>query len=336
MSSERKVQLYEQHNCYNLTWTIQGWCNARVGVLKSSQFSTNEEVWQLDIPFKDANTGPTHFVKISVCSATDSFWHVLGEISIVISDRKYLTQKRNCRVGKGQQAELWNADRQSVLDLLVQKGANVYVLPLEINTETWKEDPIEMTDCPEVKPLYNLNIHGCCHLQMAKMLTNQTLTDVTLHVKDKEFKAHKVVLAAASPVFEAMFKEGTKEHEDNYVNIEDIDSDVFDVFLRFIYSGQVDHLDEMCLDLLVAADKYDVQPLKEICVQHMTKNISVENAVDVLALAGLYDVEPIKLQAQKFITNNMAGVMKTKSWNTLLGMYSKVTKQVGGNGPLKK
>jgi hypothetical protein len=49
-------------------------------------------------------------------------------------------------------------------------------------------------------------------------------------------------LAAASPVFKAMFKEGTKEHRDNYVNIEDINSDVFEVFLGFPLlrsSGQI-------------------------------------------------------------------------------------------------
>ena len=42
-----------------------------------------------------------------------------------------------------------------------------------------------------------------------------------------------------SPVFAAMFKEGTKEHRDNYVNIKEMDSDVFEVFLRFLYSGQI-------------------------------------------------------------------------------------------------
>ena len=231
-----------------------------------------------------------------------------------------------CSLSKGQVVEIWNDKEETVLNLLKNDRENNDVLSLDINIEFYKEVTTEMIYCPEDKPLQNPNI------QMAKMLTNQILTDVILNVKDKEFKAHKVVLAAASPVFEAMFKEGTKEHRDNYVNIEDIDGDVFDVFIRFIYSGQVDHLDEMISDLLAAADKYDVQPLREICMRHMAKNISVENAVDVLALAGRYDVEPIKIQAKKFITNNIANVVETKSWNSLFGI--KVAQQVGDNGPL--
>jgi len=203
------------------------------------------------------------------------------------------------------------------------------VLTVAINIENQPDDTTE-NNCLKDKHVHNLNTH------VVKMLTNQVLTDVTLKVKDKEFKAHKVVLAAASPVFEAMFKEVTNEHQDNFVNIQDIDSDIFEVFLRFLYSGQVDQLDEMCLDLLVTADKYDVQPLKELCARHMAKNISVDNAVDMLALADRYNVELIKIQAQKFITNNISGVMKTDSWASLLEIYSKAAKEIGYDGPLKK
>ena len=102
---------------------------------------------------------------------------------------------------------------------------------------------------------------------------------------------------------------------------------VFEVFLCYLYSGEVDQLDEMYSDLFAAADKYDVQPLREICIQHMAEKISVDNAVDILSLAGRYDVENIKFQAEKFITNNMASVMKTDSWASLLGIYSKIAKE---------
>ena len=124
-----------------------------------------------------------------------------------------------------------------------------------------------------------------------------------------------------SPVFEAMFQEGYKEHEDNYVNIEDMDSDVFEVFLRYLYSGQVDKLEEMFTVLLAAADKYDVQPLREICIQHMAKNISVDNAVDMLALADRHSVESVKSLALQFIKFNFTDFVKTKFWASFLENY---------------
>jgi hypothetical protein len=233
------------------------------------------------------------------------------------------------RLCEGQAAELWNVQKQKVLEWLNGLKTKSNVLTVFVNIHNLPEDTTE-TICLKDKHVHNLNTH------VVKMLTNQFLTDVTLKVKDKEFKAHKVVLAAASPVFEAMFKEGTKEREDNYVNIEDMDSDVFEVFLRYLYSGQVDKLAEMFTDLFTAADKYDVQLLREICMQQMVKNISVDNAVEMLALADRYDVEPVKIQAQNLITNNIADVMKTDSWASILGIYFKVAKEIDEDGPLRK
>ena len=96
---------------------------------------------------------------------------------------------------------------------------------------------------------------------------------------------------------------------------------VFEVFLCYLYSGEVDQLDEMCLDLFTAADKYDVQPLREICIQHMAKNISVDNAVDMLALADRHSVESVKSLALQFIKFNFADFVKTKFWASFLENY---------------
>ena len=161
-----------------------------------------------------------------------------------------------------------------------------------------------------VKSVENLFINN----EITNLWIDKIFTDVTLECQGKKFEAHKLILAAASPVFKAMFKKGIKEHRDNYVNIKDIDSNVFEVFLRFLYSGKVDKLDGMCLDLFAAADMYDVQSLRIICIQHMAKNISVDNAVDMLALADRHSVESVKSLALQFIKLNFADFVKTKFW----------------------
>ena len=336
MSTEREIvfESYRTQKSYNLTWKINHislFQATQQAPLRTSQFSTNEEVWQLGMYQTGTVPGLNCFLfNITSCSATVGYKNVNVELSMIINQRKYFTNKTTLKLGQSQQGEVWNVQRKSVLDLLKLHGLEDDVLTIAINIETWEDDTAEVINCLQDKYHYNLNI------RMAKMLTNQTLTDVTLQVKDKEFKAHKLILAAASPVFEAMFKEGTKEHEDNYVNIEDIDSDVFEVFLRYLYSGQAENLDEMVSELFAAADKYDVQPLREICIHHMVKNISVNNAVNMLVLADRYNVEPIKLQAQKFITNNIISLLKTDSWSSLIGIHSKVAKQVGENGTLNE
>ena len=219
------------------------------------------------------------------------------ELSLIVNDEKHETQQRaieetplqvsHCiwkmKIDDFEKFMEWNCKDDSVL------------IGLEI--EVWsKNTTIVMkshsNDIVKCLPISNTIIN---------FLTNQTFADVTLQCQGKNFKAHKVILAAASPVFGAMFKEGTKEHEENIVIIEDLESDVFELFLRYLYSGEVNQLDEKHLDLFAAADKYDVQPLREICIRHMATNISVDNAVDILALAERHSIEPIKSFALRFI-----------------------------------
>ena len=111
-----------------------------------------------------------------------------------------------------------------------------------------------------------------------KLRADHTLTDVTLQVKGKFLKAHKLILAATSPVFKVMFQDGTKEQQSGQVNIEDIDTNVFEEFLRFIYTGDVRHLPEIAEDLLAVADKYQVQSLKYTCIAQMLESLSADNA----------------------------------------------------------
>ena len=77
----------------------------------------------------------------------------------------------------------------------------------------------------------------------------------------------------------------------------------------------------MCLDLLVTADKYDVQPLKEMCAQHLDKNISVDNAVDVLALAHRFSIDSIKSVASNYLKDNFSAVTQTDSWTSLFDNF---------------
>ena len=64
--------------------------------------------------------------------------------------------------------------------------------------------------------------------------------DVTLVIKKKEFPAHKAILAARSTVFAAMFQHDMREAASNRVGIVEIEPDIFQAVLRFIYTDQVD------------------------------------------------------------------------------------------------
>lgn len=94
---------------------------------------------------------------------------------------------------------------------------------------------------------------------MESLLDSGTFSDVTLCTRGREFKAHKAILAARSPVFGAMFEHEMEESRKGRVEISDIDPDVFHEMLKFVYTGSTPQLQGMADDLLAAADKVNKQ-----------------------------------------------------------------------------
>lgn len=104
------------------------------------------------------------------------------------------------------------------------------------------------------------------------LLESGHLSDVTIIVGGKEFKLHKTVLAARSPVFLAMFVNNCKEASESRVTIDDIPVDAFEALIKFIYGGLTPNLESHAMELFVAADKVK---LKWQSIQNVTLLMSI-------------------------------------------------------------
>lgn len=155
---------------------------------------------------------------------------------------------------------------------------------------------------------------------LGNLWENTRFTDCSFFVRGQEFKAHKSVLAARSPVFNAMFEHEMEESKKNRVEINDVDPDVFKEMMRFVYTGKAPNLDKMADNLLAAADKYALERLKVMCEEALCSNLSVENVADTLVLADLHSAEQLKAQAIDFINRcsvlRQLGCKDGKNWNS--------------------
>ncbi|XP_065205289.1 speckle-type POZ protein B-like isoform X1 [Planococcus citri] len=164
---------------------------------------------------------------------------------------------------------------------------------------------------------------------LASLCENQEFTDVILSVNGKDFSAHKVVLAACSPVFHAMFKHNTKENQLNRIDIEDINEVVVGEMLKYIYTGKCANLETLAVELLAVellavADKYDLYQLKMMCAKTLLEGLSVENAASVLALADMHAVKELKNKVIKFIVSKPTEVMSTEGWKSIRSNFELV------------
>ncbi|XP_065199982.1 speckle-type POZ protein B-like [Planococcus citri] len=149
---------------------------------------------------------------------------------------------------------------------------------------------------------------------LERLFENEDFADFTVSIGDEQFRVHKAILAARSEVFASMFKHNLKEQNENCLKIIDMDQTVFREMLRYIYTGNLSKLEEMAVDLLPAAEKYNLQELKTMCEHQLVNRLSAKNAVDCLLLADMYGAGFLKKKALRFIRVNLEAIKKTENW----------------------
>jgi speckle-type POZ protein len=152
-----------------------------------------------------------------------------------------------------------------------------------------------------------------------KLFDDMTLSDVNFNIGGCDFSAHKSILSARSDVFASMFKHPMEEQSSNQVKIKDIDPDVFQMMLRFIYTGrvQVDKLEMMAAGLFIAADKYLLDQLKIICENYLLHHMSPENCVVLLLNGDLQNPTELLKNAAKLFRRLPSQVMATERWEQI-------------------
>lgn len=138
--------------------------------------------------------------------------------------------------------------------------------------------------------------------QFESLMDNQDFGNFNMIASDgKRFLVNRGLLAARSKVFEAMLAANMIENRSNQVKMPDMAGPALEEFLRFVYCGKLEHLDEFAEELLGAAEKYDVSDLKPLCESALAHKISFENAVETLILADMHNAADLKKFCFEFI-----------------------------------
>ncbi|NWT75945.1 SPOP protein, partial [Prunella himalayana] len=159
--------------------------------------------------------------------------------------------------------------------------------------------------------------------ELGGLWENSRFTDCCLCVAGQEFKGHKAILAARSPVFSAMFEHEMEESKKNRVEINDVEPEVFKEMMCFIYTGKAPNLDKMADDLLAAADKVNSGFVGAGGAGMPWDFLSTEawdgqNAAEILILADLHSADQLKTQAVDFINYHASDVMETSGWKSMV------------------
>ncbi|CAH8389933.1 unnamed protein product [Eruca vesicaria subsp. sativa] len=134
-----------------------------------------------------------------------------------------------------------------------------------------------------------------------EFVNNPTLSDVTFLIDGKQFYAHKICLVASSDIFRAMFDGLYKERNAQNVEIPNISWEVFELMMRFIYTGRINITKHLAQDLLVAADQYLIEGLKRLCEYTIAQDICVDNIPIMYDLADTFNASALRRACTIFV-----------------------------------
>ena len=119
-------------------------------------------------------------------------------------------------------------------------------------------------------------------LKCAQFKEQGEFIDVHLKVGEELFSAHRIVLAASSDYFHAMFAHGMKESNQEVIELKDesISAAALKIVLESIYSGDLQVNDENVFEVLVAADHLQVKTVVQQCCDYL-QNQFVQLRFDV-------------------------------------------------------
>ena len=163
---------------------------------------------------------------------------------------------------------------------------------------------------------------------MRSMSALDNLSDFTIQSGNVNFPCYRLLLAARSKYFEAMFRH---EPEKKILKMEE-SPEVVKAMLDYISKGCIpaDIVDK-AVDMVLMCDMYDLDLLTTACQTSMVNNLSAENAVETLIIIDMVKHVSKLEHRQKilaFIKKEVAQVVQSNNWELFVRNYPNLVTEI--------
>ena len=143
------------------------------------------------------------------------------------------------------------------------------------------------------------------------------LCDVILCAGGEELKAHRLVLAASCPYFDAMFTSELLESQQEKILLQGVEYEALKLLVDFIYGGEITVTESNVESLLSAASLWQLVPVINFCSQFLQEQVEADNCVGILRFADAYGCQDLFNCCQRYILHHFSEVISTEEYVTM-------------------
>lgn len=140
---------------------------------------------------------------------------------------------------------------------------------------------------------------------LERLFKSGDFSDFKFTIGKRKFPVHKAILHSRSPYFKALFSQGFEENTTNSVPIKEIEADLFAELLEYMYTSKIPEFtnEAKTIEVLVFADKYQLDSLKTICENELSEKMTTESMFNLLMVADTYNASILKKKTIEFISS---------------------------------
>lgn len=149
---------------------------------------------------------------------------------------------------------------------------------------------------------------------LCDLLENEKFVDCVLKIQDKEFPCHRLVLAASSPFFKAMFLSELEESKKREIVLKDVEPSVMGMILRYLYTSDINLTEQNVQDIFMVANMYQIPSIFSVCVSYLQEKLVLGNCLAIFRLGLLLDCPRLALAAREFICERYQLVVRDQDF----------------------
>nr|XP_032819214.1 kelch-like protein 12 isoform X3 [Petromyzon marinus] len=152
---------------------------------------------------------------------------------------------------------------------------------------------------------------------MNALRKSNTLCDVTLRVDEMDFPAHRIVLAACSDYFCAMFTNELSEKDKPCVDLQGLTAATMEILLDFVYTETVHVTVENVQELLPAACLLQLKGVKQACCEFLESQLDPSNCLGIREFAEAHSCMDLQQAAELFSLKHFPDVVYNEEFRLL-------------------